>query len=114
MSLDPETSRNYEAGIKWRSPNRVLSVGVNLYKTKYKDLQTATPGAIDGVDGFSNFGDATSKGIDYEVRWNTPLDGVSMGLVGNINSAEFDRVEPAVQAALPLFSPGSRLVNSIQ
>lgn len=114
VALDPETSRNYEVGIKWRSPNRVMSAGLNLYKTKYKDLQTNTPGAIDGVNGFSNFGDATSQGLDYELRWNTPLAGLSMGLVGNLNDSEFDRVAPAVQAALPLFSPGSRLVNSIE
>jgi iron complex outermembrane recepter protein len=114
VALDPETSKNYEAGIKWRSPDRSLSAGLNLYKTKYKDLQTNTPGAINGVNGFSNFGDATSQGIDYELRWRTPVEGVSLGLVGNINRSEFDRVAPAVQSALPLFRPGSRLVNSIE
>jgi hypothetical protein len=34
--------------------------------------------------------------------------------VGNTGKSEFDRVAPAVQTALPLFRPGSRLVNSIQ
>jgi hypothetical protein len=34
--------------------------------------------------------------------------------VGNTNRSQFDRVAPAVQAALPLFKPGSRLVNSIE
>jgi len=86
---------------------------LNLYQTKYKDMQTNTPGAISGVNGFSNFGDATSKGMDYEVRWRTPLTGITLGLVGNINKAKYDSVAPAVQQALPLFTPGSRLVNSI-
>jgi outer membrane receptor protein involved in Fe transport len=114
VALDPETSKNYEAGIKWRSTDRVLSANLNFYKTKYKDLQTNTPGAITGVNGFSNFGDATSKGVDYELRWRTPVEGFSLGAVGNLNNSEFDRVAPAVQNALPLFRPGSRLVNSIQ
>jgi iron complex outermembrane receptor protein len=114
VSLDPERSKNYEAGMKWRSSDRALSVGLNLYQTKYKNMQTNTPGAISGVNGFSNFGDATTKGVDYELRWRTPLRGVTVGVVGNANKAEYDRVAAAVQQALPLFTPGSRLVNSIQ
>jgi len=114
VALDPERSRNYEAGLKWRSVDRAFSVGLNLYQTKYKNMQTNTPGAIAGVNGFSNFGDATSKGLDYELRWRTPLTGFTLGVVGNTNKAEYDRVAPAVQQALPLFTPGSRLVNSIE
>jgi iron complex outermembrane recepter protein len=114
IALEPETSKNYEVGLKWRSPSRDLSVGLNLYQTEYQDLQTNTPGGIEGVNGFSNFGDATSKGLDYEIQWHTPLEGVIVSWVGNTNKSEFDRVAPAVQAALPLFRPGSRLVNSIE
>jgi iron complex outermembrane recepter protein len=114
IALDPETSKNYEVGLKWRSADRALSVGLNLYQTEYEDLQTNTPGAIEGVNGFSNFGDATSKGVDYEIQWHTPIEGMIASWVGNTNKSEFDRVAPAVQAALPLFRPGSRLVNSIQ
>jgi iron complex outermembrane recepter protein len=112
--LDPETSRNYEAGLKWRTASRALSVGLNIYKTQYESVQTNTPGAINGVNGFSNFGDATSKGVDYEIQWRTPIEGLLLSWVGNTNQSEFDRVAPAVQAALPLFRPGSRLVNSIE
>jgi iron complex outermembrane receptor protein len=114
VALGPETSRNYEVGLKWRMPNRALSVSLNIYRTQYKNLQTNTPGGISNVNGFSNFGDATSKGVDYEVEWRTPLEGLIVSAVGNANNSEFDRVAPAVQAALPLFRPGSRLVNSIE
>jgi iron complex outermembrane recepter protein len=114
VALDPETSKNYEVGLKWRTVDRALAVTLNIYKTKYEDLQTNTPGSIQNVNGFSNFGDGTSKGIDYDIRWHTALEGLILGLVGNTNKSEFDRVAPAVQAALPLFRPGSRLVNSIQ
>ncbi|HEY6922392.1 MAG TPA: TonB-dependent receptor, partial [Steroidobacteraceae bacterium] len=114
VTLNPETSKNYELGVKWRAFGRSLSIGLNLYQTKYEDLQTNTPGAIPNVNGFSNFGDATSKGVDYEIQWRTPVTGMSVSWVGNTNSSKFDRVNPAVQAALPLFRPGSRLVNSIE
>jgi iron complex outermembrane recepter protein len=114
VALEPETSTNYEAGLKWRTPGRAVSVGLNVYETKYEDLQTNTPGAISGVNGFSNFGNATSRGVDYEIQWRTPVQGMILSLVGNSGKSEFDRVAPAVQSALPLFRPGSRLVNSIQ
>lgn len=114
VALDPETSTNYEFGLKWRNPDRTISVGLNLYQTEYSDLQTNTPGAIDSVNGFSNFGDATSKGIDFELQWWTPIEGLVLNAVGNVNDSSFDTIEPAVQAALPLFKPGSRLVNSIE
>lgn len=113
-ALNPETSTNYEIGVKWRNASRTLSLGANIYQTEYKDLQTNTPGAIEGVNGFSNFGDATSKGIDLEARWLTPIEGLTLSAVGNFNESKFDSVNPAVQEALPLFSPGSRMVNSIQ
>jgi outer membrane receptor protein involved in Fe transport len=114
VALDPETSKNYELGLKWRTANRSLSIGLNAYQTKYNDLQTSTPGAINGVNGFSNFGDATSKGLDYEFQWRTPVKGLMVSWVGNTSRSEFDRVDPGVQAALPQFRPGSRLVNSIE
>lgn len=113
-TLNPETSRNFEAGVKWRTPTRNLSVGLNAYLTKYKDLQTDTPGGIQGVNGFTNFGDATSKGIDFELNWRTPLPGLTLNAVGNVNRGRYDSVNPLVQAARPLIRPGSRLVNSIE
>ncbi len=34
IALDPERSKNYEVGLKWRTPGRALSVGLNLYQTE--------------------------------------------------------------------------------
>ncbi len=75
-------------------------------RPKYENLQTSTPGAITNVNGFSNFGDGTSKGLDYEIQWRTPMTGLILSWVGNTGKSEFDRVAPAVQAALPLFRAG--------
>jgi len=111
--LKPERSTNYEIGIKWRTPDRNLTVGLNGYITKLRDLQTSTPTINTSVSGFSNFGDATTKGIDFELHWRTPLKGLSLNAVGNINDSKFDRVEAAVLKALPYLRPGTRIVNTI-
>ena len=113
VALKPETSENYELGTKWRTPGKDLSVGLNLYQTYYSNLQASVNGAINGVGGFANFGNATSKGIDYEVEWHSPLKGLLFSFVGNISHSVFDHVDPAVESSNPEYSPGSRLVNSI-
>jgi outer membrane receptor protein involved in Fe transport len=113
VALEPESSKNYEFGLKWRNPGRSLNVGLNLYHLKYTNLQTSVTGGIDGVNGFANFGDATTKGIDLEVRWNTPLEGLNLGFVGNINDSEYDTVNPVIAAAQPNLKPGTRMTNTL-
>ncbi len=110
----PEKSRNYEVGVKWRGFDRKVSLGVNLYINKYQDLLTPTPTLNASVSGFSNFGDGTSKGVDLEARWTTPLPGLSFGAVANFNRSRYDRLDPAVQARIPALREGTRLLNVIQ
>ncbi|MXO59957.1 TonB-dependent receptor [Altererythrobacter salegens] len=113
VALEPESSRNYEFGLKWRNPARTLNVGLNLYSLKYTNLQTSVTGGIQGVNGFANFGDATTQGIDLEVRWDTPIEGLNLGFVGNVNDSQYDSVNPVIAAAQPLLKPGDRLLNTL-
>jgi len=113
VALEPEESKNYEFGLKWRSNDRSWTVGVNLYQLQYTNLQTSVTGGIDGVNGFANFGDATTKGVDLELHWRTPIKGLGLGFVGNFNDSKYDTVNPVVAAAQPLLRPGSRLINTL-
>ncbi|MFB0613713.1 TonB-dependent receptor [Aurantiacibacter poecillastricola] len=113
VALEPESSTNYEFGLKWRTPDDTLNVGLNLYNLEYTNLQTSVTGGIEGVDGFANFGDATTRGIDLELRWRTPLDGLDLGFVGNVNDSEYDTVNEVIADAQPLLEPGARLINTI-
>jgi iron complex outermembrane recepter protein len=113
VALEPERSKNYELGIKWRTPDDSLTAGLNLYRLQYTNLQTSVTGGIQGVNGFANFGDATTQGIDLELHWRTPLDGLNLNFVGNINDSEYDSVNPVIGAAQPLLEPGDRLLNTL-
>ncbi|HSG34568.1 MAG TPA: TonB-dependent receptor, partial [Sphingomonadaceae bacterium] len=113
VALEPESSRNFEFGLKWRTIDDALNVGLNLYRLEYTNLQTSVTGGIDGVNGFANFGDATTQGIDLELRWHTPLKGLNLGFVGNINDSEYDTVNEVIAAAQPLLRPGARLINTL-
>jgi iron complex outermembrane recepter protein len=112
VQLEPEELTNYEIGLKWRSPDRNINVGLNGYIIKLTNAQTSVNSSTPGVGGFTNFGDATTRGIDFELRWATPLAGLSLGAVGNINDGQFDYVDPEVQAALPYVREGARLFNT--
>lgn len=61
----PEKADNYEIGLKYKSRN--LSLAVNYYNTKYKDLQTST---FDGGIGFNvdNAAAAKVQGVEAEGR----------------------------------------------
>lgn len=114
--LDPEYSTNYEIGLRWSTDDRSLSANLNFYLSKFSGMQTSVTGGIQGVDGFANFGKGTSKGIDCEMNWRTPLQGLILNLVGNINGQTFGAIDPKIAAVLPANSPlkqGGRLVNSV-
>jgi iron complex outermembrane recepter protein len=113
VALSPESSKNYELGVKWRNPSQTLNVGLNLYQLEYTNLQTSVTGGIQGVNGFANFGDATTKGIDLEVHWDAPLEGLNLNFVGNVNDSEYDTVDPVIAASQPLLRPGSRMLNTL-
>ncbi len=102
--------------LKWRMADRA-AVG-RPEPVPRPNTRTCSPvhrGAITGVNGFSNFGDATYKGLDYELRWRTPVAGLVLRARSATPTSRSSIVSlPAVQAALPLFRPGSRLVNSIE
>lgn len=112
VQLDPETLTNYEAGLKWRSADGALAVTLNGYVIKFKDMQTSVPSNNPQVSGFATFGDATTRGVDFDIRWRTPLQGFTLGAVGNINDGEFDRVNSVIAAALPHVRVGARLFNT--
>ncbi len=113
-SLNPETLTNYEFGVKWLTDDGKLSIAANLYRINMKGLITSIATNIDSVNGYANFGNAHTDGVDLEVNWHTPIKGVSLGFIGNLNDGQFDSVNPYAQEKLTYITPGSRLVNGIR
>lgn len=113
-ALNPETLTNYEAGVRWRTADDSLTIGLNVYHIDLEDIQASIASSIPGVAGYTNFGSGHTEGVDIEINWRTPLDGLSLSAVGNFNDGSFDEVDPEVQLALPLVHPGGRLIQSVQ
>lgn len=79
----PEKADSFEIGLKYKSRN--LSMAVNYYNTKYKDLQTST---FDGGIGFNVENVAAAKVQGFEAEGRVAL-GSYVQLSGSVGYLDF-------------------------
>jgi outer membrane receptor protein involved in Fe transport len=106
--IEPDELWSYELGSKFRTADRALSVDAAVYYTEWSNIQvpfTTSAGLVATLNG----GDARVYGLDLGINYRTPIEGLSLQMVGNVNSAEFRNVAPALTARLPTASNGARL-----
>jgi iron complex outermembrane receptor protein len=111
ISLTPDKLRNLEVGVKGSLFDGALRVAVSLYDIKYTNIQSAFNTSI-GLSAFANLGDGKAQGIDIEATWRTPLPGLTINAIGNLNDSKFTRVRPAFAGADPRIANGLRLLNT--
>ncbi len=111
LSLTPDKLRNIEIGAKGKLFDDKLRLSVSAYDIKYTNLQAAFNTSI-GLSAFANLGGAKTQGIDIEASWDTPLTGLNLTVVGNVNTSEFTDVVKAFAAANPRNGNGQRLFNT--
>jgi len=104
-SSPPDTLWNYEAGVKWGFGD--FDIAISAYYFDWQDAQIELSPTLQSI--VVPIGDVRGKGIDAELSWRTPLDGLSLQASGNINSTEIEEVIPEVGAALPWLSEGNQL-----
>jgi outer membrane receptor protein involved in Fe transport len=107
--VQPDELWTYELGTRWRLADGDLTVEASVYHTDWSDIQIQF--ATAAVVSIANAGDATIDGVDLGLAWRTPIDGLSLQFVAGLNQARFDRVEPALAAALPTIREGAVLPN---
>jgi outer membrane receptor protein involved in Fe transport len=111
LSLSPDKLRNLEIGLKGSMFDGALRVAISLYDIKYTNIQSAFNTSI-GLSAFANLGDGKTQGIDLETTWRTPLKGLTLSLIGNINDSTYTAVIPAYTASDPRIANGTRLLNT--
>ncbi|MEJ7927313.1 TonB-dependent receptor plug domain-containing protein [Sphingobium sp. AN641] len=112
QGVRPDRLINYELGIKARLAGDDLQVGLNLYSVRYKNLQSGLNTSTLFIPGFATLGNARSNGIDLEVRWKTPVQGLALGFTGNVNDSKFLDVNPLVAAGAPAIRQDGRMLNT--
>ena len=111
LALTPDELRNVELGVKVGLAEGRLRVASSVYDIRYKNFQSAFNTSI-GLAAFANLGDAKTQGVDLDVTWFTPIDGLTASLIGNVNKGEFTNVIPAFSQSNPRTRNGSRLYNT--
>jgi iron complex outermembrane recepter protein len=111
LALTPDKLRNIEIGTKATVADGRLRLATSVYDIRYTNLQSAFNTSI-GLAAFANLGGAKTQGWDIDVTWATPINGLDVSLIGNINKAEFTDVIPAFAAANPRNGDGARLFNT--
>lgn len=112
----PDELWNYELGTKWSFLDGALDVNAAVYYIDWSDAQVA----ISPVAQFIvvPMGDVEGKGLDLEVVWRTPIDGLTLAASGNINETELKNVDPRIQAStaprLAYMKNGNQLVATVK
>jgi iron complex outermembrane receptor protein len=88
---DPETSTNYEIGLKTHLLNNKLLLSLSAFWMDYKDLQISTlfaPRGTNGtvVEGINNVGKARSRGVEAEFAWSPTRDDQFSGFASFIDA----------------------------
>lgn len=67
-----------EVGFKSQWANRDFTLNATAFYYVFTDLQVQNFNAVTIQFVTSNAGELTTKGVDLESRWNTPVDGLSL------------------------------------
>ena len=113
QTVDGDTLRNYELGIKSTILDGQVSYTASLYRIDWEDTIVAVQETIDdvvGVDPFQflfnfNAGGATSEGLEIEVRAQL-TEALSLNVGGDLN---WEAKVNEGGAAIP---PGNRMANA--
>ena len=105
---DPETVETYVLGFKSTLLNNTVRFNAELFFNDYEDKQLATVTLADDntlINTRDNVGKVESKGVEVELTWLTPLEGLSFDLnVGYLDSEidEFIKANDDPDNGIPL------------
>jgi outer membrane receptor protein involved in Fe transport len=112
LALKPDSNISYELGIKGRLASLNMDYSANVYWLAYKNFQTGVQTPT--VAAFANLGTARTEGVDLQLNWY-PVDGLTLGVTGNINRSVYGQVDPNVAAASGgtfIAHPGGQMLNT--
>ena len=91
-SFAPEKVDAFEAGFKFQTPDRLLTLNASAYYTDYKDLQVQVFTSVAPV--FRNAGSATIKGFEAEAQLRQVRGLLIEGALG-LTDASYDKIDLA-------------------
>jgi outer membrane receptor protein involved in Fe transport len=97
--LQPDSTKNYEVGIRTDFLDRRLSVDLTAFEIQWRDVQILgivnTPTGPIGING--NSGKARSRGLEWNLQFK-PIPTLQFGLVGAYTDAKIESDAPGLGA----------------
>lgn len=106
--IKPDELWTYEVGSRWQSSDRAVTLEASVYRTDWKDVQTQFASAA--VISVANAGDYRIEGFDVGLNWRTPIEGLQLQFVGNVNKSEITSAPTALSLATAI-DVGARVPN---
>ncbi len=94
-SFREERVSGYEIGAKTRQLNGMLEMKLDGYYYNYKALQLGRFDPILITTIIDNVGASTTKGIEADLKYLTPVTGLSLSGAAAFNISEFDSFHPS-------------------
>ncbi len=95
--FEPEIVDTYSIGMKSAWADGALRLNGEIFLNDYTDKQLSTIALIDGnlVETVGNVGEMESSGVEMELTWLTPLNGLTLGLNVGYLDTELKKYETA-------------------
>lgn len=87
-SYKPEDAQGFEAGVKFQS--RTVRFAATAYTYEYSNMQVSTYDPIRVTQLVTNAASARIKGIEVEIDWRTPVEGLRVHAAGNYNHGRYN------------------------
>jgi iron complex outermembrane receptor protein len=84
-----ETAKGFEGGVKATLLNRTLQFNLSGFYYEFDNLQVQNFDSVAIQFQTSNAGEVTSKGIDLDFNWATPLEGLAVFGAAAFTSTKF-------------------------
>ena len=95
LIFDSEEAIGGEVGFKSQWAGRSFTLNATAYYYVFTDLQVQNFNAVTVQFATSNAGELTTKGLDLESRWNTPVEGLS--LAANLSYLDAEYTDTFIQ-----------------
>lgn len=89
LIFDTEEAEGFEAGMKGRFAEGAVRLDVTAFRYVYEDLQVQTFNADAIQFSTTNAGELISQGLEAELQWLPPIDGLSVYGSASLLNAEF-------------------------
>lgn len=88
LTFDQQTTKGFEVGMKARLFDRTLRINLSLFDYDIRGLQVSATQGTTVIQ--TNAGKASTRGVEFDGTWTTPVEGLQLRGAVSYNKARYD------------------------